>query len=164
VLTGLCLVAAILASFAARAPFRITLLLALAAMVPTGHLGGSMVHGSDFLFAPLREKPQPMPPAPDAPASIYQRDIAPLLERTCTKCHNPDKQKAELLLTTPAGIQRGGENGPVLVPGEPDQSPLLARCLLPLDHDDHMPPPEKSQPTAEELAKLRAWIAAGAPF
>ena len=161
VLTGLCLLASILAFLPARAPFRITLALALAAMVPTGHLGGTMVHGKDFLFAPLREKPT-VPP--DVVLSPFQRDIAPILERVCTQCHNPDKQKAELLLTTPEGIRKGGQNGVVLVPGDPDNSPLLVRCLLPLHHDDHMPPAEKPQPTAAELATLRAWIAGGAAF
>ena len=62
------------------------------------------------------------------------------------------------------GAVAAEENGAVLVPGKPDESPLLQRCLLPLDHDDHMPPDGKPQPTAEELAALRAWIAAGAPF
>ena len=68
------------------------------------------------------------------------------------------------MLTTVEGIQKGGENGAVIVPGKPDESPLLRRCELPLDDDDHMPPEGKPQPTAEELAALRAWLAAGAPF
>lgn len=180
-LGALCAVAAVLALFANRMPFRLCLLAALGVMVPTGHLGGALTHGRDFLLAPLRQKPQAartIPAAdpagandPDVPADgdgsgsgEFARVIAPLLERTCTGCHNPDKQKGELLLTTRAGIERGGENGPVLVPGKPDESPLLLRCELPLDHDDHMPPAEKPQPTAAELQALRAWIAAGAPF
>ena len=40
----------------------------------------------------------------------FQRTIAPILERCCTKCHNPDKKKGELLMTTPEGLQAGGEN------------------------------------------------------
>ncbi|MBL8752071.1 MAG: hypothetical protein JNK15_02115 [Planctomycetes bacterium] len=168
VLAGLCLVVAVLAFASSRGPFRIALVLACAAMFPTGHLGGEMTHGSDFLFAPLRDKKPPAKgPGPDGtppPASEYTRTIAPILDRVCTSCHNPDKQKGELLLTTPEGIRKGGENGAVVVAGKPDESPLLARCLLPLDHDDHMPPAEKKQPTADELAALRAWIEAGAGF
>jgi uncharacterized membrane protein len=170
VLAGLCLVTAVLAFVERRGPFRLVLLLACGAMFPTGHLGGEMTHGPGFLLAPLRPKPTPPangagPGSPDAPpASEFVRTIAPILERVCTSCHNPDKLKGELLLTTPAGIQKGGENGAVIVAGKPDESPLLTRCLLPLDHDDHMPPAEKKQPTAEELAALRAWIAAGADF
>jgi hypothetical protein len=180
-LAALSLVAAILAGFGARAPFRLCLLAALGVMVPAGHFGGTLTHGKDFLFAPLQKsKASPAPPTDPAPAngatptvpppdaaavaSDYQRLIVPLLERTCTSCHNPDKQKGELLLTTIEGIQKGGENGPVVVAGKPDESPLLTRCLLPLDDDEHMPPEGKPQPTVEELETLRQWIAAGAKF
>ena len=46
-----------------------------------------------------------------------------------------------------------------------DDSPLLTRCLLPDDDDDVMPPAGKTpRPTTEQLATLRAWIAAGAKF
>src|SRR5882762_8714502 len=41
---------------------------------------------------------------------------------------------------------------------------MLRRCQLPADDEDHMPPAEKPQPTAADVAALRAWIAAGAPF
>jgi hypothetical protein len=191
-LGGLCVVAALAAAFANRAPFRIVLALALVAMVPAGHLGGTMTHGDDFLFKPLRRAPAapatpaptptpapapapnaandpdaaPAAPPPAGPAadSAFARTIQPILARTCTACHNADKQKGELQLDTRAGIERGGENGPVLVPGKPEESPLLTRCELPLDDDDHMPPSDEDQPTAAELAALRWWIAAGAPF
>lgn len=171
-LAALSVVAAVLAAFARRLPFRVVLLVALGVMVPAGHLGGTLTHGADFLFPKAKTKapaPSPSPVATDGtpaakPASEFERVIRPFLERTCTKCHNPDKKKGELLLIDAAGITKGGENGAVLVPGKPDESPLLTRCELPLDHDDHMPPPEKPQPTKEELAALRAWIANGAPF
>jgi len=186
----LCLLTAILACLRGRRAFRVVLLLTIAVMFPAGHLGGSLTHGHDFLFAPLAAKaerptkpdkgpvagatngtvdaPQPAQVEPsegsEPTQSEFVRVIQPLLERTCTKCHNEDKQKAELLLTTIEGIRKGSENGEVIVPGKPDESPLLTRCELPLDDDDHMPPEGKPQPTAEELAALRAWIAAGAKF
>src|SRR5688500_7408556 len=56
VLGALCVAAAIAACFANRLPFRLALLAALGAMVPAGHLGGSMTHGREFLFAPLSPK------------------------------------------------------------------------------------------------------------
>ncbi len=161
VLAGLCVVLVALAMLAGRWPFRATVLAALGVMVPTGHLGGSMTHGQDFLFAPLREAKKT---GDTATRSVFQRTIAPMLERNCTKCHNPDKKKGELLMTTPEGLQMGGENGPVFVAGKPEESPMLQRCLLPVDHDDHMPPKGKPQPTAAELEALKAWIAAGARF
>lgn len=179
VFASLCLVTALVSPLAKRRPLRVLLLVALGVMVPTGHLGGTLTHGADFLWKPFPTPRQPPPePAPNAPNSSdtpagstpqpktvsFAADIAPLLERSCTKCHNEDKQKGKLLLTTTAGILKGGENGAVLVPGKPADSPMLQRCLLPLDDDDHMPPENKPQPTAEELALLEAWIAAGAPM
>ncbi|MCU0866481.1 MAG: hypothetical protein MUC36_22075 [Planctomycetes bacterium] len=174
VLGGLCLLLPLLALRHGRGPFRVLLLLALGVMVPAGHLGGSITHGRDFLFEPLHTKsttaaaaapaqPNALPPAAVGTAApTFVTDVLPILERVCTSCHNPDKVKGELLLTTREGLDRGGENGAVVVPGKPDDSPLLTRCLLPADHDDHMPPDGKKQPTAEELQTLRQWIAAGA--
>ncbi len=169
-LAALSLVAALLAFRERRAAFRVVLLLALGVMVPAGHLGGTLTHGDDFLF-PKAKKTSSAPAAPTGPAARaatpggdYERVIAPFLARTCKQCHGPDKHKGDLRLTTIEEILKGGENGPVLVPGKPDESPMLTNCELPLDHDDHMPPEEKPQPTKEELAALRAWIAAGAKF
>jgi hypothetical protein len=184
VLGSLAVLAAIAACFANRTPFRVLLLLAVAATVPAGHLGGSITHGADFLFEPLTHRQKAPRPAgvgaagqndngdsggsgnatSGEPVSEYRDVIVPILDRTCSKCHNPDKQKAELLLTTPEGIMKGSENGPVLVPGKPDDSLLLTNCLLPIDDEFHMPPEGKPRPTADELEKLRAWIAAGAKF
>lgn len=87
-----------------------------------------------------------------------------ILKRTCIPCHNPEKHKGDLQLHDRAGIEKGGENGAVLVPGKPDESKLLTNVLLPLEEEGHMPPKGKPQPTADEIATLRAWIAAGAPF
>jgi hypothetical protein len=159
VLGALSLVAAALSLLARRAPFRIALFAALVVMIPAGHLGGSLTHGADFLF--------PKSSAPFEGATEggeFADTIVPILRRTCIRCHDSDKQKGELLLTTVEGIRKGGENGEVVVPGKPDESPLVLRCELPLDHDDHMPPAEKPQPTKEEIAALRDWVARGAKF
>lgn len=160
-LAALSVVGALLALRHGRRPFRLVLLASLVVMVLTGHFGGTLTHGADFLL-PQAKKAAPRVENPGT--GEFARTIAPILERTCTQCHNRDKQKGELLLTTIEGIQKGGENGPVLVPGKPDDSPLVTRCELPLDDDDHMPPAEKPQPTAAEIAALRAWVASGAPF
>lgn len=174
-LAALSVVAALLAFSARRAPFRLVLVLALVVMVPTGHLGGTLTHGADFLLPKAKVRPtgHPAPhastpaggPAPASAANVdFATTIRPLLERSCTKCHNPDKKKGELLLTTVEGILKGGENGAVFVAGKPDDSPLVTRCELPMDDDDHMPPKGKPQPPPEDVAALRAWVAAGAKF
>jgi uncharacterized membrane protein len=170
-LGGICLLAALFAFLQNRNWFRIMLLAACGVMIPTGHLGGNITHGEDFLFEPLRaKKPSPAAPAdgkggvPAPDASEFVSTIQPILEHSCKGCHNPDKQKGELILTTIEGIEKGGENGAVIVPGKPDDSPLVTHCELPLDDDDHMPPPKKPQPTAEEVRALRTWVQNGAKF
>lgn len=161
--TALMLLAALAAWKATRAPLRVLLALALAAMAVAGHTGGSMVHGRDFLLAPLQPPPAAVEPTP-APTSPYAALVAPILERTCAKCHRPDKDKGGLVLTTADGLRAGGDTGPAFVAGKPDESLLLTRCALPLLDDDHMPPADEPQPTAAELQTLRLWILAGAPF
>lgn len=157
VLTVLCALVAIAACFTARLPVRLCLLLALGAMVPAGHLGGNLSHGSDFLTEHLA--------APPPATTEFERTILPILKRSCTKCHNPQKQKGELDLTTRAGLERGGESGEVLVPGKPDESDLLRLCLLPETDEDAMPPEGKRpRPSEVELTTLKAWIGSGAKF
>lgn len=102
---------------------------------------------------------------PTAPATgTFAVAVQPILARYCTQCHGTQKQKGDLALHERATIEKGGEGGPVVVAGRPEVSPLFTNLLLPIDHDDHMPPDGKKQPTAAEIEVLRAWIAAGAPF
>ncbi|MCE9592740.1 MAG: hypothetical protein K8S98_00965 [Planctomycetes bacterium] len=143
--------------------YRFVLFVAAAVLVPTGHFGATLTHGEDFLLEPLREKPAP--PVEAAPvASTYATVIAPILASRCTACHGESKHKGKLALHTPEAIAKGGESGPPIDRARPSESEMLRRLKTPLDDDDHMPPGEKPQPTAEESAALEAWISAGAPF
>lgn len=187
VLGGLCLLVMVLAFRGGRLPLRLALLGALGTMFYTGHKGGEISHGKELENALRRlfgasqpggdgpRPPKPLQPAATdgtatnrtataATATDFAALAQPVLERVCVSCHNPDKTKGELLLTTREGIEKGGENGIVVVAGKPDESPLVTRCELPADHDDHMPPDGKKQPTAEEIAALRRWVQAGAKF
>ncbi len=158
VLGSLCVLAALLAFMNNRAPLRIVLLLACAAALPAGHLGGTLTHGEAFLWQPLED-------LPPVGASEFVRTIQPIFKRSCTKCHNPHKFKGELDLTSALGIQKGGESGEVLEPGKPDKSELLRLCTLAEADDDAMPPTGKQpRPTQADIETLRAWIAAGAKF
>lgn len=126
----------------------------------TGHLGGTLTHGTDYLFATT---------SPDAnvnmqEAMYYADVIGPLLEKRCVACHGASKQKGGLRLDGRAWIEKGGEHGPVLVAGDASGSKLLQRVLLPLAHEDHMPPQEKPQLTPTEIAWLEDWINTGASF
>jgi mono/diheme cytochrome c family protein len=87
------------------------------------------------------------PPAPTAQAMAVLRD-------NCVGCHNPEKKKGKLLLTSRADALRGNEDGPALAPGKPDESLLLK--VLAAGADPHMPP--KKQLSDADVAALRGWI------
>ena len=91
----------------------------------------------------------------------YLRQIKPVLRERCYACHGSLKQEADLRLDTGALVRQGGSDGPVVTPGDPDQSKLIAR-INSNDEGDRMPPVGKPL-TAEEVALIRAWITAGAP-
>jgi hypothetical protein len=88
-----------------------------------------------------------------------------VLETHCLECHTEDEAKAELVLTTREAMLRGGEGGSSLKPGEPANSLLFSRVMLPADDSERMPPKKHSAPlTPEESDALRTWIEAGAPW
>src|SRR5262245_19689080 len=85
-----------------------------------------------FAFAPSSAAAEP-------PQVDFARDVFPLLQRTCFECHGPEKQKGSLRLDSRAAILEGGEQGPAIVPGKPDESELLRRVALPKGTDGVMP-------------------------
>lgn len=88
----------------------------------------------------------------------FERDVRPILKAYCLDCHGGGEQvKGKLDLRLKRFAVRGGATGPALVPGQPDESELLARV-----RDGEMPPGEKKVP-ADQIAVLEKWIAAGAP-
>ncbi|MEP0845474.1 MAG: hypothetical protein HRF50_01480 [Phycisphaerae bacterium] len=174
------------------------LALTLLLMLPTGHLGASMTHGENFLFAPLARSharaADPGSAGREADASesrrprkadaigrpiaepteaerilsdpafadadrVFEIKIAPILAGRCVSCHGTDKRKGDLSLLSLASLLHGGEDGPVIAPGRPEESELVRRIRLPLDDVDHMPPEEKPQLTSEEIEQIEAWVA-----
>jgi hypothetical protein len=95
-------------------------------------------------------------------SQLYKDLVAPVLEAKCNKCHGTEKPKGKLSLVSLEAILKGGNEGPSIVAGKVDESPLLQRVYLPLDDEEHMPPEDKTQLTAEESAVLAFWIQSGA--
>ncbi len=93
------------------------------------------------------------------PSPSFQGQIRPLLQAKCARCHGEKVRKADLNLLTPEGIRKGGESGPVIVPGKPDDSPLYEKV-----HSGAMPPAKKDRLNAADVDMIRRWIAAGARF
>ncbi len=91
----------------------------------------------------------------------YIDTIKPLLALRCCSCHGASKQKGGLRLDAPEWITKGGKNGAVVVPGKPEDSPLYALTILPMDDLDVMP--QKGELlTKEQTDRIAQWIRDGA--
>ena len=98
--------------------------------------------------------------AAEAPAAEhlehFERHVRPLFVEKCQGCHGEAKQWAGLRLDSRAGLLAGGDTGPAIVAGRPDQSELLRRLVHP-DEEVRMPPPESgARLTAEQIAAIEA--------
>lgn len=103
-----------------------------------------------------------LPPASDKKGVTFAKDIKPLFEASCVKCHGPEKQKADLRLDSLEAALKGGEGGKCIVPGNSAKSGLV-HAVSRLDEDSAMPPEGKADPlTKEQVGLIRAWIDQGA--
>ncbi|TQO39741.1 putative membrane protein [Arenibacter algicola] len=127
-------------------------------VVVTGHYGGMVTHGEEFLALPTERRQEKIPIDP----IIYKDIVTRILDGKCVSCHNPNKQKGELVMTDLAALLKGGESGNTLVPGEPEQSELIKRLHLPKEDEGYMPPEGKTPLNEVEIAILERWIALGA--
>jgi uncharacterized membrane protein/mono/diheme cytochrome c family protein len=138
----------------------------------TGHLGGSLTHGSDYLTKPLADVfgkdsvPGTVikPLANVQEADVYHDVVRPILQTRCYGCHGANKQKGKLRMDDSVLLMKGGKDGKIIERGKPEESDMIKRLLLPVDNEDHMPPKEKPQPSENQIALLQWWISQGAEF
>jgi len=90
-------------------------------------------------------------------------NVRTILAHNCYACHNATKTKGGLRLDKKEFIFKGGENGPILVVGNPEKSDMIRRVKLPFGHDDAMPTKGKRL-SKEDIAMLEYWIQQGAPW
>ncbi len=96
----------------------------------------------------------------------FNRDIRPILSDICFKCHGPDvsKIKGGLRLDNKESALKGGDSGPAIVPGKPEESEVFKR-LITHDADDLMPPKKSGKTlTSAQIDSFRRWIAEGAEY
>ncbi len=98
---------------------------------------------------------------PSAEIEFFEKHVRPVLIQRCYECHSEEQKKSKggLVLDTKAGMMRGGDSGPVLKPGDPDDS-LLIETIRYKNQDLQMPP--KSPLPAREVALLEEWVKRGA--
>mgnify|MGYP003645132376 CR=1 FL=1 len=92
--------------------------------------------------------------------TFFTTQVLPILEARCFECHaHEQKIKGGLALDSPSGLRTGGEGGPILVPGSPEESRLIT-AVRHIDKEFQMPP--KSKLSDEEIAVLVEWVQQGA--
>jgi mono/diheme cytochrome c family protein len=102
----------------------------------------------------------PMPTATAAEAEFFERRVRPVLTDHCHSCHGPAKQKSGLRLDSRAALLKGGDGGPAVNPGDPENSPLIHAIRY--DGTTKMPPKGKLPPAAVEA--LTTWVRMGVPW
>ncbi len=155
-----------LASKAVYALYLFFLFFANLSLVYTSHQGGSLTHGSEYLteYMPrFTEAEEAWTPKPLEEMLVYEDMIVPFLDRKCMSCHNENKSKGNLVMTSYEALLKGGKSEhPTLAPGSTAESDMYRRVMLPADDDDHMPPEGKTPLTQDEIALLTWWIEKGA--
>ena len=93
--------------------------------------------------------------------TFFESRIRPVLVRECLDCHGPENPKSGLSLHTREGMLKGGDQGPAVVPGKPDESLLITA----VEHrDDLKMPPKRSRLEPGVIADMKTWIQSGAAF
>src|SRR3954454_15225361 len=103
---------------------------------------------------PLRAAEQPSSKSGEA---LFSGPVRKILSNTCVRCHNADQKKGGLDLTRRAPELEGGKSGAAIVPGNFEES-------LAFEKLEAGETPPKSKLSAPEVAAVRDWIAAGAPY
>ncbi len=134
-------------------------------LVITGHLGGSITHGEDYLsFKEKTIKIKRKEIANIQEEKVFDSVILPILEEKCFSCHSSKKQKGELRLDSKQFILKGGEHPNGIIPNQPLNSLIYKRLILDETEKEHMPPKGKPQPTEAEIKLISWWISEGTSF
>jgi len=139
-----------------------------------GHFGGSITHGADYLALDLSagnkeikkalsiDSVSALPPEKQAQVNMYEGLIYPLLDAKCIQCHNSEKKKGNLQLTSIDLILKGGKKGPAITAFNAEESLMIQRMLLDPANDKHMPPKGKPQLNNKEINLIYWWVQHGA--
>ncbi|WP_373493864.1 c-type cytochrome domain-containing protein [Aquiflexum sp.] len=141
------------------------LILANLTLVYTSHQGGSLTHGKEYLaeYSPIKAKQPEWEPKPVEEMLIYEDVIVGFMDRKCMSCHNENKAKGGLILTSFEDLVKGGKGEhPSLVKNSSIESEVYRRVTLPVNDDDFMPPEGKTPLNENEVSLLKWWIDNGA--
>src|SRR6266545_7587402 len=116
--------------------------------------------GWSAAFAALTPEQAKTLPSPANHQVDFAKEIKPIFEASCIKCHGRGRIKGDLSIENRETLLKGGESGPALVPGNSAESHLI-ELVAGLDPDSVMPQKGKRM-KPEQIGLLRAWIDQGA--
>ena len=136
----------------------------------TGHWGGTLTHGNDYLmeFSPfvVTDSSSTLEHASRISsldsADIFKDAVQPIFQSKCVSCHNVEKKKGGLLLTSYEEMLAGGKTKAGIIPGNTATSEIFRRITLPTNHKEFMPANGKKPLTENQVAILEWWIDQGA--
>ena len=105
-----------------------------------------------------RKSAEPADPPEEPEPPSFARDVMPTLGRYCENCHGMREQHGGLRLDNYDNLMRGGDSGPVVVAGDAKKSLLLAK----IEHRDRPSMPPRKWLPKPIIARIKAWVAAGA--
>ena len=144
-----------------RSVFSGLCVLILALVSYTGHQGGKLTHGSEYLSVKvLLEQPREKPASVEQ-AMIFEDVVHPILIQRCSPCHRDGKKKGEFSVQTLANLLKGGKTGAAIVAGDLNKSELFARIMLDPTNEKFMPTDGKTPLTKTETEIIQWWIENG---
>ncbi len=135
---------------------------AVVCLIIAGHFGADITHGDNYILAPVWHPEKKL--VPINKALVFRDVVEPIFENKCNGCHDPNKTKGGLMLINEKSILKGGKDGKIIVPGQPQISLLLERIHMPEGEKKHMPPAGKQQLTSDEMTLLYQWVKENADF
>jgi uncharacterized membrane protein len=130
----------------------------------TGHQGGNLTHGQNYLteYLPMLKKEILTDSKSDSSIYLYEDIIQPVLEAKCAGCHSTLRAKGDFSVSSFKDLLKKSESGKVpLKHYLPQESELFLRIMMPDSLSDHMPPAGKTSLDEKEIVLLKYWIEKG---
>ena len=130
-------------------------------MIYTGHQGGSLTHGSDYLSIKLIDEPIRKKPSSVEEALLFEEVVQPMLIQRCEQCHREGKMKGQFSVQTLETLLKGGKTRAAIVAGLLNKSELFNRITLDPSYEKYMPADGKTPLTKAEIEIIQWWIEKG---
>lgn len=130
-------------------------------MTYTGHQGGNLTHGSDYLSMTVLQGGERKKPISVEEAMLFEDVVQPMLIKRCGQCHASGKRKGQLSVQSLATLLKGGKSRAAIVGGNLQESELYQRITMDHSNEKFMPADGKTPLTKQEVAILKWWIEKG---